>query len=107
MMKNLPAGQLAMVEQILQQMDELEKEGLTMINLNNCWLGRRLVPLVTRVHPMWNYTEQNDPSRLTAAEWKEGEYAAALKKITRAKFMSLDEGLKSFMLDKMPTPTVS
>jgi hypothetical protein len=29
-----------MVEKMPQQMDELEKEELTMINLYNCWLGR-------------------------------------------------------------------
>jgi hypothetical protein len=35
----MPARQIPMVEKMLQRMDELEKEELTMINLYNCWIG--------------------------------------------------------------------
>jgi hypothetical protein len=66
--KNLPAGQVAMVELMLLRMDELEKQGLTMINIYNCWLGRRMVPLAARAHPMWKYTGQIDPTRSTATD---------------------------------------
>jgi hypothetical protein len=43
--KSLSEGQRASVGQMLDRMLHLEGEGLTSINLYNCWLVRRLIPL--------------------------------------------------------------
>jgi hypothetical protein len=78
------AIEVAMVKEMLSQMDELEKEGLKMINLYNCWLGQRLVSLATWADPMRQYTRQNNPTRFTTTLWSAAKYAVALKKITMA-----------------------
>jgi hypothetical protein len=43
--KSLPEGQHALVGQMLDRIIQLDREGLTSINLYNCWLSRRLIPL--------------------------------------------------------------
>jgi hypothetical protein len=42
---SLPDGQTAMAEQMVERMDQLEEKGLKPINLYNCYLARRLIPL--------------------------------------------------------------
>ncbi|XP_071678475.1 uncharacterized protein [Lolium perenne] len=69
----------------------------------NCWLGRRLIPLRCRAHPMWEYRGQNDRTRSTATEWDEGEYRKALAKITTATFTSFEDGLQPYTEDT-PAP---
>ena len=83
----------------------LKSAGLTAANMYNCWLARRLIPLRSRGHYMWEYRGQNDCTRSTAVEWSEDEYRKALAKITTATFTSLDTGLQPFSEDK-PTPKV-
>ena len=55
---------------------------------------------------MCDYTGQNDPTRTTAAEWKEGEYAKALAKITTAQFTSLDAGMPPYEPEERSSPQV-
>ena len=89
------------------RMAELKAEGLKTINLYNCWLGRRLAPLGTRAHWMFQYTGQDDPTRTTAEKWDGTRYAAALKNITEAQFENFSEGLKPFRPKDNPAPPVS
>ncbi|XP_071683510.1 uncharacterized protein [Lolium perenne] len=81
----------------------LKDDGLTAVDMYNCWLGRRLIPLRCRAHPMWEYRGQNDRTRSTATEWDEGEYRKALAKITTATFTSFEDGLQPYTEDT-PAP---
>jgi hypothetical protein len=103
----LKIKQIAMAKQMVERMDQLEEQGLKSINLYNCWLGRRLIPLATRAHPMWLYTRPGDITWSLGPEWDNKEYAAALKRITQAQFLNFEEGLPSFTPDGTPVPTVS
>ena len=63
------------------------------------------MPLRCRGHYMWEYTGQNDCTRVSATEWAEAEYKKALAKITTAPFTSFDAELQPFTADN-PGPTV-
>nr|XP_051201834.1 uncharacterized protein LOC127315380 [Lolium perenne] len=86
-----------------QAIQALKDDGLTAVDMYNCWLGRRLIPLRCRAHPMWEYRGQNDRTRSTATEWDEGEYRKALAKITTATFTSFEDGLQPYTEDT-PAP---
>jgi hypothetical protein len=77
------------------QIKSLKITGLTTVNLYNFLLGRGLAPLRSRDHYMWEYTWQNDDTRLIAAEWDVAEYVKALGKITTVTFTT-------FKADKQP-----
>ncbi|KAK1664676.1 hypothetical protein QYE76_052835 [Lolium multiflorum] len=101
--RSLPKDQEEVVKGMRQAIQALKESGLTAANMYNCWLGRRLVPLRCRAHPMWEYKGQNDCTRSSATEWDEAEYRKALAKITTAVFTSFDDGLQPFSEDK-PAP---
>ncbi|KAK1650279.1 hypothetical protein QYE76_068084 [Lolium multiflorum] len=101
--RSLPREQEEVVKGMRQAIQALKDNGLTAANMYNCWLGRRLIPLRCRAHPMWEYRGQNDCTRSTATEWDEGEYRKALAKITTATFTSFEDGLQPFSEDN-PAP---
>jgi hypothetical protein len=88
-----------------QAIQALKDSGLTAVDMYNCWLGRRLIPLRCRAHPMWEYRGQNDCTRSTAAEWDEGDYRKALARITTATFTSFEDGVQPYTEDT-PAPQV-
>jgi hypothetical protein len=54
---------------------------------------------------MWEYTGQNDCTRVSATEWAEADYRRAPVKITTAPFTSFDAALQPYTTD-MPAPEV-
>jgi hypothetical protein len=54
---------------------------------------------------MWEYTGQNDCTRVFATEWAEAEYKRLLVKITTAPFTSFNAELQPHTSDN-PGPTV-
>ncbi|KAK1601133.1 hypothetical protein QYE76_008068 [Lolium multiflorum] len=101
--RSLPREQEKVVKDMRQAIQALKDDGLTAVDMYNCWLGRRLIPLRCRAHPMWEYRGQNDRTRSTATEWDEGEYRKALAKITTATFTSFEDGLQPYTEDT-PAP---
>jgi hypothetical protein len=92
---------------MLDRLLQLEREGLTSVNLYNFCLGRRLIPLQQRAHLMWKYTESGKLTWSTGTEWDKKEYTVAMKSITTAQFTSLEEGLPPFTPDNTAVPMVS
>lgn len=105
--KKLPKEQAQIVKEMRARLRSLKIAGLSTVNLYNCWLARRLAPLRSRSHWMYQYTGQNDSTRSTASEWDEAEYKKALGKITEAGFTSYAEGLQPYEPEENPAPTVS
>jgi hypothetical protein len=104
--RSLPREQEEVVKEMRAKIRELKDSGHSAVNLYNCWLARRLVPLWSRDHYMWEYTGQNDCTRVTAAEWTEAEYRKMLAKITTAAFTSFDAEMQPFSTEK-PAPKVN
>ncbi|KAK1627354.1 hypothetical protein QYE76_001669 [Lolium multiflorum] len=104
-MRSLPRDQEEVVREMRLAIQALKDDGLIAANMYNCWLGRRLIPLRSRGHFMWEYQGQNDCTRSTATEWDEAEYRKALAKVTTATFTSFNDGLQPFSEDK-PAPQV-
>ena len=100
-------GKVAIIQTMVSRIKELEDEGLQTVDLFNCWLGRRLVPLQRRTHPMYMYTESTDPTRVLSTDWEERDYAAALKCITDAEFTGWKPSVTPYEPKKKPAPTVS
>src|SRR3954466_4930700 len=94
------------VDEMLQTIRGLKKKGLQTINLYNCWLGRRLVPLARRDHYMYEYTGREDSTKPYLAEWQLEDYLLALKKITQATYLDAKAGVAPYTA-KRPSPTVS
>ncbi|KAK1648904.1 hypothetical protein QYE76_066709 [Lolium multiflorum] len=101
--RSLPHEQEEVVKEMRQAIQALKDNGLTAVNVYNCWLGRRLIPLRCRAHPMWEYRGQSDCTRSSATEWDESEYRKALAKITTATFTSFEDGLQPYSEDT-PAP---
>ncbi|KAK1603600.1 hypothetical protein QYE76_048153 [Lolium multiflorum] len=99
--RSLPREQEQVVKEMRQAIQALKDDGLTAVDMYNCWLGRRLIPLRCRAHPMWEYRGQNDCTRSTATEWDESEYRKALAKITTATFTSFEDGLQPYSEDTL------
>jgi hypothetical protein len=87
------------------KIQELKNSGLSVVNLYNYWLARRLVPFRCRCHYMWEYTGQNDCTLDLAMEWAEADYRKALAKITMAPFTFFDAEMQLFSAEK-PAPEV-
>jgi hypothetical protein len=102
-MRSLPHDQEEVVKTMRSSIQALKDARLTAVDMYNCSLARRLIPLRSRGHYMWEYRGQNDCTRSTAVEWSEDEYRKALAKITTTTFTPLDAGLQPFSEDK-PTP---
>jgi hypothetical protein len=102
---SLPREQEEVVKEMLSAIQSLKDAGLTPINLYNCWLTQRLIPLQSRGHYMWEYQGQNDCTRSMEAEWTKAEYRKALAKIITAIFITFDAELQPYSKDK-PAPTV-
>ena len=78
-----------------------------MVDLFNCWMGRRIVPLQRHAHPMYKYTGRKDPTRSLASDWEERDYVAALKRITDAEFTGWKPSVTPYEPTGNPAPTVS
>ena len=72
------------VDEMLMTILQLKKDGLDTINLYNSWHGRRLVPLASRSHWIYEYTGRDDGTKACTVEWKANEYSSVLKNITDA-----------------------
>jgi hypothetical protein len=103
--RSLPREQERVVKKMNARIEVLKITGLSAVNLYNYWLTRRLVPLRCRGHYMWEYTGQNDCTRVFATEWAEAEYKRLLAKITTAPFTSFNAELQPHTSDN-PGPTV-
>jgi hypothetical protein len=69
----------AVVDVMRARLHEMKtKENLKGINLVMVWKGRRIAPLAARPTLMCHYAGLNDDSRLTKAEWKDGEFRSAV-----------------------------
>ena len=66
--ENFTEAEVAIIQTMVDRIKELEDEGLTMVDLFNCWLGRRIVSLQRRAHPMYKYTGPKDPTRSLASD---------------------------------------
>jgi hypothetical protein len=93
------------VREMRAAIQSLKDSGLTAANLYNCWLTRRMIPLWSWGHYIWEYRGPGDCTRSTATEWTEVEYRRAHANITTATFNSFDAELQPFSGDK-PAPTV-
>jgi hypothetical protein len=91
--RSLPRDQEEVVKEMRLAIQTLKNGGQAAANMYNCWLARRLIPLRSRGHYMWEYRGQNDCTRSTEVDWGEDEYRKVLPKITTATFTSLDDGL--------------
>jgi hypothetical protein len=89
-MLSLPCEREEVVKEMRTAIQSLKDSGLMAVNLYNCWLARRLVPMWCRAHYLWEYTGHNDCTRVTVAEWTEAEHRRTLSKITTAAFTSFD-----------------
>jgi hypothetical protein len=105
--KMLPEDQRMAVAGMMDQIQKLKDQGLIPINLYNCWLGRRLVPLAARPHWMYEYSKKHDPSRTSKESWEAEDYKAALKKITDAEFTGAAVGVAPYTPVKNKAPIVS
>jgi hypothetical protein len=83
------------------------KENLKGINLVMVWKGRRIAPLASRPTLMCHFTGLNDDSRLMKAEWKEGEFGPAMKKITDPSFANMKDTKKPYYSQNPPPPVSS
>ena len=70
-------------------------------------MGRRIVPLQRRAHPMFKYTGPKDPTRSIASDWDERDYAVALKRITDAEFTGWKSSVVPYDPVNNPVSTVS
>jgi hypothetical protein len=84
----------------------LTKERLEGINFVSVWIGRRMAPLGLRPMLMCHYTGAKDDSQLTEAEWREGESALDVQRVT---LLTLDHIKETKMpyCSKNPPPLVS
>jgi hypothetical protein len=103
--RSLPREHEKVVREMRARIQELKNTRLSAVNLYNCWLARRLVPLRCCDRYMWEYTGQIDCTRVSATEWAEADYRRALAKITMAPFSSFDAELQPYTADK-PSPEV-
>ena len=81
------------VDEMLQTIRSLKKRGLLPINLYNCWIGQRLVPLARRDHYMYEYAGREDSTKSCLDQWQLEDYLLALKKITQATYLDAKAGV--------------
>lgn len=66
----------------MHQIQELQEEGLTGVDLIKTWLTRRIFPLRSRDHPMWQYTGVSDSTRILPREHNAEQIFLKLKNLT-------------------------
>jgi hypothetical protein len=57
----------------IQQLRATPKKELSGVQLIRTFIERRVQPLAARVHPMWEYTDRRDPTRISSNELREAE----------------------------------
>jgi hypothetical protein len=75
----------------IQQLRATPKKELSGLQLIPTFIERRVQPLAARAHCMWDYTECQDPTRISSDELKEAEIDDVIRAVTSLK-------KKSFML---------
>ena len=97
-------GEAKIIRTMIGRIKELDDVGLQTVEFFNCWLGRRIVPLQRRAHPMYKYTGSEDPTCSLANDWDEKEYSAALKRITDAELTGWEPSFAPYDPKSNPTP---
>jgi hypothetical protein len=73
----------------IQQLQSTPKKELSGIQLIRTFIERQIQPLSARAHCMWDYTDQQDSTRISPDELKEAEIDDSVRAVTKLK--------KSFM----------
>jgi hypothetical protein len=73
----------------IQQLWATPKKELSGLQLIRTFVERRIQPLATRAHCMWDYTDRRDPTRFSSDELKEAEIDDGVRVITSLKKRSI------------------
>jgi hypothetical protein len=77
-----------MMEKI-QQFRATPKKELSGIQLIRTFIERRVQPLASRAHCMWDYTDRRDPTHVSSDELKEAEINDGVHAVTNLKKKSI------------------
>jgi hypothetical protein len=69
----------------IQQLRATPKKELSGVQLIRTFIERRVQPLAAWVHPMWEYTDCQDPTRISSDELREAEIDDSVHAITNIK----------------------
>jgi hypothetical protein len=69
----------------IQQLRATPKKELSGVQLIWTFIEHRVQPLAARVHPMWEYTDRRDPTRISSDELREPEIDDNVRAITNTK----------------------
>jgi hypothetical protein len=69
----------------IQQLRATPKKELSGVQLIRTFIERRVQPLAARVHPMWEYTDRRDPTRISSDELREAEIDDSVHAVTNIK----------------------
>jgi hypothetical protein len=69
----------------IQQLRAMPKKELSGIQLIHTFIERRVQPLAARAHPMWEYTDHQDPTRISSDELREAEIDDSVHDVTNIK----------------------
>ena len=105
--EDISDNEAEVVPSMVNRIKELDDTGLQTVDLFNCWLGRRIVPLQRRANPMYKYTGSADPTRSLSSNWEEQDYKAALKRITDTEFTGWKPSVAPYEPTNNPVTTVS
>jgi hypothetical protein len=73
----------------IQQLRATPKKELSGIQLIWTFIERRIQPLSARAHCMWDYTDRQDPTRISPDELKESEIDDSVCDISKLKKKSI------------------
>jgi hypothetical protein len=74
----------------IQQLRATPKKELSGLQLIRTFIERRIQPLAERAHHcMWDYTDRQDPTRISSDELKENEIDDGVHAITKLKKKSI------------------
>jgi hypothetical protein len=71
------------------QLRATPKKEVSGIQLIRTFIERRVQPLATRAHCMWDYTDRRDPTRISSEELKEAEIDDNVRVVTNIKKKSI------------------
>jgi hypothetical protein len=73
----------------IQQLRVTPKKELSGLQLIRTFIERRIQPLAERGHCMWDYTDRQDPTRITSDKLKETEIDDSVCAVTKLKKKSI------------------
>jgi hypothetical protein len=73
----------------IQQLWATPKKELSGLQLIRTFIERRIQPLAERAHFMWDYTDRQDPTRISSNELKETKIDDGVRAITKLKKKSI------------------